>query len=145
MPKFDPKAEQPQYELLKGTYPFEIIGVQQLTSAGAKTNGYLERRVKLQFYKDTSFKEKLANFEDSLYDHPDTDWKFSVLAKCVGMQVAAGEAFDIDDTWKGYRGFAECEPQAGLKDKTKFYNRVKRYLTDQPALPPNKTEDPFAE
>jgi len=145
MPKFNPDAEQPQYELLKGTYPFEIIGVQQLTSSGAKTNGYPERRIKLQFYKSTDFKEKLAVFEDSLYDHPDTEWKFSVLAKAVGIRVNAGEAFDIDESWKGFRGFAECEPQAGMKDKTKQYNRVKRYLVDQPALPPNKVEDPFAE
>lgn len=147
MPTFNPKAEAPQYELLDGVYPFEIIGVQQLTSGGAKTNGYPERRVKLQFYKDTQFKDRIAVIEDSLYDHPELDWKFSVLAKCVGMQVNPGESFDIDDGWKGYRGFAECKPKANpkAKDPTRLWNRISGYLTDQPALPPNKVEDPFAE
>lgn len=145
MPKFNPNAEQPVYETLKGTYPFEIVNVEHLTSSGAKTAGCPERKVTLKFFKDTTFKEPLAQFTDSLYDHPDLIWKWSVFAKAAGVALKPNEDFDIDESWKGFRGFAECEPQKGQKDPTKLFNKVKRYITDQAALPPNKVEDPFAE
>lgn len=147
MPVFNPKAEQPVYETIKGTFPFEIVGVEHLTSSGAKTAGCPERKVTLKFFKDTTFKEPLAQFSDSLYDHPDLLWKWSVFAKAAGVALAPGENFDIDDGWKGFRGFAECEPEANPKgkDPKKLWNKVKRYITDQPALLPNKAEDPFAE
>lgn len=143
MPKFNPDAKQPEYQLIDGTYPFEIIGVEQSTSA----KGDPERKVKLQFYSDLTFKQKIGAFEDMFWDNPDSDWKFSVLAKCVGLQVQPNQAFDIDDSWKGFRGIAECKPKANpkAKDPTKLWNRVSSYLTDQPAITPNKVEDPFAE
>ena len=151
MPTYNPNAEQPVYETIKGTFPFEIINVEQLTSGGQKTNGLPERKLTLKFYRSSDFKEPIAQFTDSLYDDshlPESEqkcaWKFSVVAKCVGVEIKPGEGFDIDESWKGFRGFAECEPQKGIKDPTKLFNRVKRYLTDQPALSPNKVADPFA-
>jgi len=148
MPTFDSKAEAPVYELLKGTYPFEIVNVEQLTSSSnGKTAGCPERKLTLKFFKDTNFKEPLAQITDSLYDHPDLLWKWSVFAKAAGVALKDGEAFDVDEGWKGFRGFAECEPEANPKgkDPKKLWNKVKRYITDQPALLPAKPEDPFAE
>lgn len=152
MPTYNPNAEQPAFELLTGTYPFEIIGVEQLTSSGPKTNGLPQRKLKLKFFKDTSFKQPVAEIETSLYDDsylPPNEqkhaWKFSVFANCCGVDVKPGEPFDVDKSWKGFRGFAECEPQKGMKDPTKQFNNVKRFLKDQPVLPPNRVEDPFAE
>ncbi len=145
MPAYNPDAQAPTYEIVKGVFPFEIIAVEQLTSGGAKTNGCPERKLTLAVYNDTSFKENLTEVKDSLYDHPSCDWKFSVLAKCVGVDIKPGEAFDIDECWKGFRGFAEFHPEPGMRDKTKLFNKVKGYLTDQPMLAPNKVEDPFAE
>jgi hypothetical protein len=154
MPKFNPNAEAPKYELITGTFPFEIVAVEHLTSSGAKTNGLPERKVTLRVFKDTQFKENLADITDSLYDDshlPENEqkcaWKFHVLAKCVGVLLKPGEDFDIDSGFIGFRGFAEFKPEANPKgkDPTKLWNRVKNYLTDQPAMPPRKIENPFAE
>ena len=114
MPVFNPNAEQPVYETLKGTFPFEIVNVEHLTSSGAKTAGCAERKVTLKFFKDTTFKEPLAQFTDSLYDHPDLIWKWSVFAKAAGVAEVA-----FDRSGFAYHGrvkaLAEAAREAGLK------------------------------
>lgn len=137
MPTFNPKAEQPKTEILKGTFPFEIIAVDAYFSSGAKTNGCPCREVKLAVFRDKTFAEKIATVNDNLIDHPSCDWKFSVLAKCVGAAVKDGEAFDVDDGWIGFRGWAEFAPEDDKKDPSKKWNRVRAFLTSQPMLPRN--------
>lgn len=145
MPSYNPNAKQPTYEIIRGTFPFEIVAVDQRTSGGQKTNGYPARELKLDVFKDTTFEVKIASINDTLIDHPNCDWKFSVLAKCVGAAVKPGEAFDIDEGWIGFRGYAEFDPepdQKDLKDPVKknnprLWNRVKAYITTGQQLPKN--------
>ena len=141
MPTFNPKAEQPTYELLTGNYPFEIVKVENKISKGPRTNGCDTREITLDFYRDDSFSEKVASIRDTLIEHESCDWKFSVLAKCVHFLVAEGEAFDIAEDWYGYRGWAHCAPEADKvkKDengKPMMWNRIRAYIATKNALTP---------
>ena len=59
-----------------------------------------------------------------------------MLAKCVGYPVQHGVAFDIDESWRGYRGWAHVAPEADKNDPSKFWNRVKVYLCDRKHISP---------
>lgn len=135
MPKFDDKAEQPKFTILNGDYPFEIIKVENKISKGAKTAGSEVRTVEMAFYEDDTFANKLATIKDDLIDHPACDWKFSVLAKCVHFTVMPGEAFDVNNQWRGYRGWAHVAPEPDRQDPKKEWNRVRAFLTDKKAIP----------
>src|SRR5690349_2863113 len=65
MPKYNPNAETPQVQLLTGDYPFEIVGVSNKISQGAKTRGCDQRDVRLDFYADDTFRVKVASITDT--------------------------------------------------------------------------------
>ena len=148
MPTFDPNAEQPTYELLNGDYPFEIVKVEEKISKGVKTSGCAVREVTLEFFRDESFQSKVASVKDSLIDHPSCDWKFSVLAKSVHFPVQANVAFDVDNGWIGYRGWAHVSPEPDSKGKKDDrgnvlnWNRVRSYIVGKALAPrPQPTDD----
>ena len=136
MPKYDPNAETPQMQLLDGDYPFEITKVEEKISTGNVTRGCAQRVVHMDFYADATFAVKVASIQDSLYDHPNCDWKYSVLARCVGYPLVANIPFDVDGTWRGYRGWAHCFPEPDKKEPGKKWNRVQSYITNGKPLPP---------
>ena len=140
MPKYDPTATAPTYEILSGDFPFEIVGVAKGISAGPKTNGSDCHDIKLQFYADATFTKPVSKFDEGLIDHPSCAWKYSVIAKCVGLQVPPGSDLAPDESWLGYRGWAKCEPKPGLKDPKKEWNSVLIFYTDKPKIAPRVIE-----
>jgi hypothetical protein len=134
MPIFDPKADTPTWQSLNGEYPFEIIAVDSGLSNGTKTNGSDSREVKLKFYENDKFEKPIAQWTETFIDHESTAWKYSVFAKCVGLEFASGQSFDIDAAWIGRRGWANCKPQADRNDAAKQYNRVAQFLTNKGRL-----------
>ena len=142
MPTYDPNAKQPEVQIINGDYPFEIAGVEELISKGAKTRGCNQRKVFLDVYKDTSFSVKIAEVNDILIDSPKCDWKYSVLAKCVGFEVAPGASLDItEEDFVGLRGWGHFAPEPDKVDPKKEWNRIKVFLTDRQKLPPRAPED----
>jgi hypothetical protein len=145
MPKFDSKAENQVFELLSGEYPFEIVAVDNAISKGAKTAGCDVREVKLKFYKDKTFTTPLAQWTEDFIAYETSEWKWSLLAKCVGVELKDGEDFDITSAWIGRRGWAMCKPEED-KDKTKIdastgrtrrYNRVFQFIVNKEKLAVN--------
>jgi len=119
MPKFDSKVENISLEMLKGDYPFEIVAVDNAISQGAKTRGSDTREVKLEFYKDNTFAQRVAQWTETFIYHDSTEWKCSLFAKCVGMTFQDGVEFDIDSSWVGRRGWATCKPEGDNANKDK--------------------------
>ena len=148
MPQYDPNATNPTVQILKGDYPFEIKAVDQKISKGAKTAGSPKHELTLEFYADDTFTRRLAtvrNNSTALIDHPATDWKYSLVAKCVGFPLKAGDTIAPDERWIGYRGWAMCVPEPDDKDATKEWNAVKVFYTDKPKLAPRPQAPAVAE
>lgn len=143
MPKFDSKAESQSCEILDGDFRFEIVAVDNAISKGAKTRGSDTREVKLKFFKDAEFAKPAAQWTETFIAHESTDWKYSVFAKCVKVELQDGLEFDIDATWIGRRGWATCKKEADQANATKpvadhkFYNRVRGFITNKERLAPN--------
>lgn len=136
MPKFDSKAENVVTQLLDGDYRFEIVAVDSGISTGPKTRGSETRDVKLKFYADAEFTKPLAQWTEDFINADNCVWKWSVFAKCVGMEFGEGEEFDITDRWIGRRGWATCKPQTSTTDKDKKYNRVAVFIVNKQRIPP---------
>lgn len=146
MPKFDSKkAETPVFEVLNGDYPFEIIAVDNGVSTGSKTRGCDTREVKLKFYADKTFTTPKAQWTEDFINHDNCLWKWFVFSKCVGLELADGEEFDIDEKWIGRRGWATCKPEADRNDASKKYNRVAVFITNKEKLPRNVEVAPVAD
>jgi hypothetical protein len=148
MPTYNPDAKAPTFELVRGDYPFEIEAVEKGISKGAKTGGSTTHKLTLAVYRDASFTDKIATVKNSnsatLIDHPSTDWKYSVFAKCVNAPVKAGQSLDPNDSWIGLRGHAKFLPEPDKADPKKEWNAVAVFYTDKPALPKRKMEEePF--
>ena len=125
MPTFDPNAEQPTYELLNGDYPFEIVKIEEKISKGVKTSGCAVREVTLEFFRDESFQSKVAS-----------------------VPVQANVAFDVDNGWIGYRGWAHVSPEPDSKGKKDDrgnvlnWNRVRSYIVGKALAPrPQPADD----
>lgn len=140
MPKFDSKAEQSPWQLLDGDYPFQIVAVDSGISQGAKTRGSDTREVKLKFFADKTFTKAIAQWTEEFINYETSVWKWSVFAKCVGLDFADGEEFDITERWIGRRGIATCKPNADRNDASKKYNRVAVFITNAEKLPPAPAE-----
>jgi hypothetical protein len=143
MPKFDSKAENVAFEVISGDYPFEIVAVDNSISKGDKTRGSDVREVKLKFYSDATFAKPLAQWTEDFINYETSQWKWSLLAKCVGFELTDGQEFDIDQAWIGRRGWASCSPHTPPTEaakpvgERKKYNRVSAFLTNKGMLPPN--------
>jgi hypothetical protein len=155
MPKFDSKkAETPIYELLTGDFPFEIVAVDNAIQNGSgKTRGSDVRECKLKFFKDKTFTQPVAQWTENFIAHESTEWKYFVFSKCVGLEFKDGEEFDIDSSWIGRRGWAQCRPEATTNQanidpetvKPKRFNRVAVFITNKEKLAPNPQAKPVVE
>lgn len=141
MPKYNPEARAPQMQLINGDYPFEIVKVENLISQGVKTRGCDQRKVHLDVFQDTTFKVKIAEVNDLLIDAPNCDWKYSVLANCVGWKVASGEGIDVTEDWIGYRGWGNFAPEPDKNDPSKKWNRIQVYIVDDKRRIEPRVED----
>lgn len=135
-------TDAPVNEQLDGEYPFEVVKLESSINykfgTEEKGSDYIE--LKLCFYKDTTFTQKVAQWTETLVLHPKWEWKlhqFNEAANVLieGQPIKPGDSVAYEDeTMIGLRGWARCKPQAGTKDPSKKYNRVQIFLTDKPKI-----------
>jgi hypothetical protein len=145
-------------ELLKGDYPFEVVGYSSSycnweTREAKDRFGYSEKgkdqiELKLKFFKDEKFDTPLALWTERFVFHPHWDEKvfsfnLSTNLQVNGRLVQKGDEIEYDEnTCMGLRGWATCAPRED-RDKTKIddrtgkvkqYNSVAVFITNKPKL-----------
>jgi hypothetical protein len=135
-------------ELLKGDYPFEVVGFDTcLCPFGKEEKGSDMVELKLKFYRDEKFTTPLAQWTEKLVLHPKWEWKLHQFNVCANVQVngrliTPGDEFDYNEnSCIGLRGWATCAPEDDhnkkIDDRTnkvKQYNRVRVFITNKPKL-----------
>lgn len=142
-------AENIPQGLLKGDYPFEVVGVAFSISTGAKTKGSEVIEVKCLFYEDVKFEKKLAQWTENLILTDKCAWVVDTFTKSANLLVdgkppVKGQAIEFDEAMlMGLRGWATCRSHYGkmndgkgnmVEDRSKEYNEVVSWITNKPKL-----------
>lgn len=165
--KHNTPKDAPKNEFLKGQYPWEVAKFQtQLCPFGKEEKGSDMVIFTLQFYRDASYSEPIAKWDEKIVLHPKWEWKLHQFNEAANIQVNGrlirpGDEFDYNEaSTMGLRGWAECLPEPDKDKKTdangnlKYYNRVLHYITNKPKLAKHVDlpsaeemggEDPFKE
>lgn len=147
--KHNTPTDAPRNELLKGDYPFEVVGFNiGIYQYGKEEKGSECVELKLKFFADSTFTKPLAQWTENFVLHERWDWKLHQFNVCANVQVDGrlirpGDEFDYNEnSCVGLRGWATCAPEMD-KDASKIdsrtgkrreYNRVRVFIVNKEKL-----------